>query len=263
MTPTLPPENIYGHTKKLLYILRQIDLAKAAGKRPVKLLDFGCGNGQEVSQYLIQDGVQYVGVDMHAPSRDYATRHFGRENAVFLESIPAGERFDLIVYADVLEHLENPATLLAEHRELLADDGVMVASIPNGYGPYEIEMYLGRKLGLLALLEFTMKKLGRNRQSALRDTQAEELPYNHESGHLQFFTRRSLKRTLAQAGLALDDFAHGVYICGSFSNTLVHPAIPFSAIGRRWNTKLANVLPAWMVATWYFTIKRASAQGAR
>ncbi|MFH1762413.1 MAG: class I SAM-dependent methyltransferase [bacterium] len=39
--------------------------------------------------------------------------------------------FDCIIYGDVLEHLVDPWTVLKRHRRLLAEDGVIIASIPN------------------------------------------------------------------------------------------------------------------------------------
>ena len=47
-------------------------------------------------------------------------------------SIPYdNEYFDCIIYADVLEHLINPLELLTRHKSKLADNGYIIASIPN------------------------------------------------------------------------------------------------------------------------------------
>ena len=110
-----PTDNIYGHTKKLRFILKHLNDYVNSHERPIFVLDFGCGNGIAVSHFLIQEGVSYYGVDCHEPSRNYAIKHFQRENAVFLNSTPQGILFDIIVYADILEHLENPLCVLKEH----------------------------------------------------------------------------------------------------------------------------------------------------
>src|SRR5207248_2616993 len=48
-----------------------------------------------------------------------------------LETELGGERFDAILFADVLEHLRDPAALLKRVRPLVAENGVVIASIPN------------------------------------------------------------------------------------------------------------------------------------
>ncbi|HEV2473109.1 MAG TPA: class I SAM-dependent methyltransferase, partial [Chthonomonadales bacterium] len=113
--PDLPPENIYGHTKKLRYILARLNEARARKQGPISLLDFGCGNGSAVSQFLIMPGVEYIGIDIHPASREYASLHYGGSHARFLETIPSEASFDVIVYADVLEHLDDPISILREH----------------------------------------------------------------------------------------------------------------------------------------------------
>ncbi|OAD21942.1 3-demethylubiquinone-9 3-O-methyltransferase, partial [Candidatus Thiomargarita nelsonii] len=143
MPSSLPKENIYGHTKKLRYILTKIDdkLAKfSSGK--IALLDFGCGNGSAVSQFLMRDEVDYIGVDIHQPSLDYARAHFSGPKVSFIDHIPIGSRFDIIIYADIIEHLDDPVAILREHYSLLNDDGIIVGAVPNGYGPFENEKRL-------------------------------------------------------------------------------------------------------------------------
>jgi SAM-dependent methyltransferase len=43
-----------------------------------------------------------------------------------------GELFDVLVFADVLEHLEDPAAVLRAAREVAAPDATLIASVPNG-----------------------------------------------------------------------------------------------------------------------------------
>lgn len=47
------------------------------------------------------------------------------------ENVDFGEKFDYIIFGDVLEHLHNPKRTVAYCRELLKEDGRIIASIPN------------------------------------------------------------------------------------------------------------------------------------
>ena len=42
-----------------------------------------------------------------------------------------GQKFDVILFVDVLEHLSNPGKVLASAAKLLKDDGLVLVSIPN------------------------------------------------------------------------------------------------------------------------------------
>jgi 2-polyprenyl-3-methyl-5-hydroxy-6-metoxy-1,4-benzoquinol methylase len=86
---SLPTENIYSHTKKLRFILSEIDnYRKMYGLMNIKILDFGCGNGIAVSQYLMGDDICFYGIDVHEPCLEYARANFGRENVYFMNKIP-------------------------------------------------------------------------------------------------------------------------------------------------------------------------------
>ena len=96
-----------------------------------RVLDLGCGAGYLAEALSVREN-RVVGVD--------ARRVEGVESRVaeFLqadldrEPIPwSGEPFDVVVAADVLEHLSDPTALLEQCRGLVADDGALIVSVPN------------------------------------------------------------------------------------------------------------------------------------
>jgi 2-polyprenyl-3-methyl-5-hydroxy-6-metoxy-1,4-benzoquinol methylase len=248
----LPPENIYAHTKKLRFILEHLERLRTERAGPVSILDFGCGNGSAVSQYLILDGVRYVGVDFHPDSIAYASKHFGGDAATFVDRIPEGVRFDVLVYADVLEHLDDPAAMLREHATRLAPDGILIGSVPNGYGAFENEKRLDRWLKIGAFLDLPARVRRNLGGKALEAAASEPLPYNAESGHVQFFTRSGLERVLAEAGFAIRDFRNGALIGAPLSERYVLRGERIA----RWNARAADWCPSWAAASWLFMAAR-------
>lgn len=242
----LPPENLYGHTKKLRFILERVEAFRRARARPVRLLDFGCGNGTAVSRFLAGPGIRYHGVDVHPESLEHARRSFGSAAATFHERVPGDVEFDVIVYADVLEHLADPAAVLREHAARLAPDGLVLGAVPNGWGPFEMEHRAIQLPGIRHAIRLggILRRLG----APHPPPPADALPYNHVSGHVQFFTLSALRRCLRSAALEPVEVRNGAFVGAPISERFL---LRGEAVARA-NARAADFLPHWMVSTWYF-----------
>jgi methionine biosynthesis protein MetW len=98
-----------------------------------RVLDVGCGTGA-ISKFLVETrGVRLIGIEPD-PQRANTARGRGIDvvEGFFNEQTIADfEPFDVVIFADVLEHLSEPATALQLARRVLKPDGTVVASIPN------------------------------------------------------------------------------------------------------------------------------------
>jgi 2-polyprenyl-3-methyl-5-hydroxy-6-metoxy-1,4-benzoquinol methylase len=146
-----------------------------------RLLDVGCGAGAaSAAAKRERPGLAVVGIERDpgaaARARALLDRvHEGDALAALSRLAEAGERFDAFVFADVLEHLEDPAAALALARRLAAPRACLVASVPNvGHVSLVRDLALGRFDPVPAGLA--------------------------DAGHLRWFTRRSLAEALEEAG---------------------------------------------------------------
>jgi SAM-dependent methyltransferase len=99
----------------------------------LRVLDLGCRDGALTSAYL--DGNQVVGVDIDRAALDRADE-LGIDTvwADLGQPLPFEvESFDVVVIAEVLEHLPFPEQLLSEARRVLVPGGTLVGSVPNCY----------------------------------------------------------------------------------------------------------------------------------
>lgn len=254
----LPRENVFGHTKKLKCILRRLDeYGTEAGSSALRILDYGCGNGSAVTRFLCAAGHQVVGVDSHEESINYATVHFASPNCHFILGdwvtvTVRQDKFNVVLFADILEHVEEPGELLRYAKSVLLPGGRVLVSIPNGFGPFEIESYISRLpvVGSLSLKLVRVPVVLAKRFLYGKSVVSEQIPYNEESGHIQFFSRAKMLRLCHDAGFEVRAFEKLSFLCGPYTNSLFSRWQGFC----RLNTSAADRLPAWIVSGWFIEL---------
>jgi methionine biosynthesis protein MetW len=98
-----------------------------------RVLDVGCGAGR-LARHLTALGAEVVGVERHPEAAALARAHCARVVEKDLNEpdlLAPDERFDVLVFADVLEHLVHPEALLRNVARNLAPDGFALVSLPN------------------------------------------------------------------------------------------------------------------------------------
>jgi len=108
---------------------RLLDLVGAHVPRG-RLLDVGCGPGLLLDEAR-RRGYEVFGLELSATAAAHARDVLGLPvREMPLEHL-AAEEFDVIVMADVLEHLDDPLAALDGCRELLAPGGVLCVATPD------------------------------------------------------------------------------------------------------------------------------------
>lgn len=146
------------------------------------LLDVGAADGL-LSRKLTARGWRVTGIECDPALAQAGEAHCERMIVANLDrEIPQVETvFDAIVYGDVLEHLADPQRVLTEIGRLLAPDGFVVISVPN------VAHFVIRLSLLVGKFEYIDRGI-----------------LDHT--HLRFFTERSLRALVANAGLRIERF---------------------------------------------------------
>ena len=146
-----------------------------------RILDVGCGAGAGIAAAKARNPAWDVtGIEkdprLAALARLRCDRVLEGDLArVLAELDRAGERFDALVFADVLEHVPDPIAALALGRRVAAPGSRLVVSVPNvGHLSLVRDLVLGRFDPVPAGLT--------------------------DAGHLRWFTRASLEEALAESG---------------------------------------------------------------
>jgi 2-polyprenyl-3-methyl-5-hydroxy-6-metoxy-1,4-benzoquinol methylase len=176
-----------------------VDAIKNLKKSDIKILDIGCGNGN-ISLALGSLGYSVTGVDIDSTSIENARKINNFKNVQFkvldANAFDVKDEFDAIVCSEVLEHLENPSELVQSIFSILKKDGILVATVPNGWGPREVLItkpmqWLHKNKMDTAILKFK-KILGYSNHT--------QQSSNPDLTHVQFFTAGNFKKTLENAG---------------------------------------------------------------
>lgn len=157
------------------------ELTRRLPSGPLEILDVGCGAGAGIAGARARNPAWKVtGIEKDPRLASLARRHCDRVlegdlARVLADLDRAGERFDALVFADVLEHVEDPAGALALGRRLAAPGARLLVSVPNvGHLSIVRDLVLGRFDPVPAGLT--------------------------DAGHLRWFTRAFLEETLLESG---------------------------------------------------------------
>ena len=112
----------------------RVDLIELIPQKARRILDVGCNIG-ETGRLLKERGFEEIfGIEINPLAAQEAKPYYKQVIVADVERgvLPFVNRFfDCILYGDVLEHLVDPWKVLRLHKEILADDGVIICSIPN------------------------------------------------------------------------------------------------------------------------------------
>jgi 2-polyprenyl-3-methyl-5-hydroxy-6-metoxy-1,4-benzoquinol methylase len=160
------------------------------------LLDIGCGRGQLAS--AARDlSYRVTGIECHSAALDAARNRVDELLPVDLadqEKVTAaldGRRFDIILFADILEHTPDPLSVLQFYLGFLKPGGRIVVSLPN------IASWDRRLALLFGHFDYA--------DSGIMDRT-----------HLRFFTFRTAQALLAEAGLVILAVRHAPGITRAF-----------------------------------------------
>lgn len=161
------------YTLKKSALSSHAQLVNLVGPPPRKVLDVGCGQG-ELAHTLRMRGHQVVGLDARPPM--FELDEFIQADLSNGIQIDADRRFDVVILADVLEHMPEPLELLTQAAKHLVPGGSLLVSLPNTVH-WSVRMQVAR-----GKFDYTNKGI-------------------LDRGHLRLFTYSSALRLFADANL--------------------------------------------------------------
>lgn len=237
--------------KKLRFLVGELE---RLGPAPLDVLEVGCGSGN-IARPLASLGHRVHATDIDAASLDFARAQGPLPGLSFaqagLTELPEGRRFHAIIASEVLEHVDDPAAALRVFRGALGPGGVVLATIPNGYGPWEVGQALSprRAAGWVARKSGLYGPLKRLLGIRAAEKDAETSTFNFESPHLQHFTLGRFRHMAEAAGYEVDRRVNSDGPITFFSGARRVDALA------RFDCRVVDRLPHWLASGWYFRLR--------
>lgn len=156
------------------------------------LLELGLGHGITASVFE-QHFKRHVVVDASPAVIENFRQRFPHSRVAiaesYFETFCGPERFDVVVFGYILEHVDDPVRILRHFQQFLAPGGRVFVTVPNA----EV---LNRRLGFLAGMLPDIQQLSE---------------YDLLLGHKRYYTVASLKRDIKQAGYEIVRL-EGIYL---------------------------------------------------
>ena len=233
----------------------------------IEVIDIGCG-ASPITRPIAALGFKTLGIDIDPMRIKHCRKTLAnlpdlQPNLTFelknIYDFDSKKKFDIIISSEVLEHQDNPISFLGKLNEILAPDGIILITIPNGYGTYEnierIHKFL-KKTKLTAIIMNRIKRilnfLGLFRRG---------IPIADTSGctihcpHVQYFSLAEFKKILTEVNLTFIEKKNGHFLLDSF------PCDIFYRMNKNLiflDGRVADLLPGFLVNSWFFVCKRKS-----
>lgn len=170
------------------YPERVVEFSKGASS----LLELGLGHGITTGVFELHFKRHVVVDASSAVIKNFRQRFPDSKVEIaesYFETFDTAERFDVVVFGYILEHVDDPIRILKHFRNFLAPGGRMFVTVPNA----EV---LNRRLGHLAGLLPDMQQLS-----------------DHDLllGHKRYYTVESLRKDIQQAGYTIRRL-EGIYL---------------------------------------------------
>jgi len=107
-----------------------------------KILDIGCGSGT-IDFYLAENGSQVLGIDISEKaiekckesSRILKLERNAKFEVINFPKDSVNQKFDMIICAEVLEHLKKDRLALEKIKNMLKPKGIVIISVPSVNAP--------------------------------------------------------------------------------------------------------------------------------
>ena len=242
------PYNDPTSLKRLKLIIEQVlEHSKTKPGSKIRVLDIGCGVGSIIFP-IAALGYEAIGVDIDENSIALCTEKNIFPSLTFkvgdAETLDLGQKFDVVIASEVIEHVPHPELLLRTVARHLAEDGIAVLSLPNGYSLWELIIARFIQKSRLVSKLYQSPRLYKSLTGA-------DTPFHSKNVsclHSYFFSFGRLKKLLVGNDFKISlvrHFAMGIFPEWAIFNLL-----------KRIECRIADFVPHFLAGGWLLVINK-------
>lgn len=188
-----------GGLRKLDFIVSKIKTAFDLPTNQISILDIGCGSGN-IARPLANLGYLVTAIDKSTQAIAELKEKDPEQKITpiiqLFENYNTGQQFDVIIMSEVLEHTEEPGSVLAKVQKMLKQNGLLIITIPNGLS---MEETIRRAMNFNP----AMKSVKKSAQAKMLE---KEVQTPAKSPHLHFWSALAIQSLIKSADFKITDF---------------------------------------------------------
>jgi len=265
-------ETVYGIVRRYRFCLANMESLKSQLRLPVsavRVLDVGCGTGINIAVPLAEAGYEVVGVDNDSRSIERACSIAHNINNLHFEcrsvqDWDCSHLFHAVICSEVLEHVGDVSVFLENVKRFLVPGGMLLVTVPNGYGYFEMERAVEWVLPWLnryadrfqhAIVRSFASRVLRARHNEEWLPERYQMAWTtlaRDSGHQHRFTTTRIFQLIEQSGFRIDAMVGRTFLAGNILSNLTRDWDAFLS----WNVNVADRLPLWMCSGWMIAARK-------
>jgi 2-polyprenyl-3-methyl-5-hydroxy-6-metoxy-1,4-benzoquinol methylase len=181
-----PPDETFNTS----YVGLRPDICSRVPEGAVRILDVGASDGT-LGAFLLDQrpGREVYGIENDSEMAEVASKrltgiHTGDVETLDWSAVKADGPYDCIIFADVLEHLREPLSVLRSAADALAPGGTVILSVPN-------IRHISAAWSIFGSGTFPQRSRGL-----------------FDRTHLRWFTTRNARELCSSAGLHVDEVGY-------------------------------------------------------
>lgn len=142
--------NNYNILDQLIAYLRNKELLKNDRIKGKKIIDFGCGSNFQDIEKRYKKAQEIVLIDRLGENFSKRNVKFinYKDKLINIDHELKEKKFDIIILAAVIEHLDKPENVIKHMKKFLNNDGYFLLTAPSVHSKWLIE-FLAFKLGVI------------------------------------------------------------------------------------------------------------------
>ncbi|MCA9411828.1 MAG: class I SAM-dependent methyltransferase [Candidatus Omnitrophica bacterium] len=249
------PDLFKDRVRFFVEAIEEFRISTGMERHEIQVLDVACGVGKN-SLAFAHCGYHVLAIDNGKESIDYLNREnkfTNLETELFdlykSDFDTLTRRYNVIVVAAILEHLEDPSGILARLIDRADEPCLILGDLPNGYGAAEWVHWLRKKIRRSWGESGSYQKLSDSLRYKHNYDETDSVTLT-DTPHVHDFSWLMLRDLMKENGMESIRIRNVDFLIGT---PVIQKLLLSTRVAQRIDVAFAQWLPRWMANGWFFS----------